>query len=103
MYILPLELPTPPYLSRLSQSSGFEFPVTYSKFPLAIHFTYGNLYVAMLLFYIRKFLEIILSDSNSFLTDQSIESFSYVHDPERGKTRCLKTRFKAIAIIQMTG
>ena len=34
---------------RLSQSSGFGSPVTCSKFPLAIYFTYDNVYVSMLL------------------------------------------------------
>jgi len=32
------------YSSRLSQSTGFEFPVSYRKFPLAIYLTYGNVY-----------------------------------------------------------
>ena len=30
--------------SRLSQSTGFGFPASYSKLPLAICFTYGNVY-----------------------------------------------------------
>ena len=37
--------PSPSYPSRLSQSTGFGIPVSYSKFPLAISFTYGNVYV----------------------------------------------------------
>ena len=32
------------YSSSLSQSTRFEFPVSYRKFPLAIYFTYGNVY-----------------------------------------------------------
>ena len=41
---LPLP-PTPSHSSRLPQSTGFKFPVSHSKFPLAIYFTYGNVYV----------------------------------------------------------
>ena len=39
--------PTPSYPSRLSHSTGFELPVSFSKLPLAICFTYGNAYVSM--------------------------------------------------------
>ena len=35
--------------SRLSQRTGFELPASYGKFPLAVYFTYGNIYVSMLL------------------------------------------------------
>ena len=42
---LPLTLSCP---FRLSESSGFELPMTYSKFPLPIYFTYGIVYVSML-------------------------------------------------------
>ena len=35
-------LPPHPTPSRLSQSTRFEPPVSYNKFPLAICFTYGN-------------------------------------------------------------
>ena len=42
--------PTPPHPSRSSQSTGFELPESHSKLPLAIYFTYGNIYVSMLLF-----------------------------------------------------
>ena len=51
VYICPLTLepPTPSHSSRLSQSTGFELPASYSKFPLAIYITCGNLYVSMLL------------------------------------------------------
>ena len=41
--------PSPFHHSRLSQSSGFGFPVSYSKFPLAILFTYGHVYILILL------------------------------------------------------
>ena len=41
--------PTPSHPSRLSQSTRCELPVSYNKFPLAISFTYGNIYVSMLL------------------------------------------------------
>ena len=44
-----LASPTPSHLTSLSQSTGFELPVSYSKFPLAIYFIYGNVYVSMLL------------------------------------------------------
>ena len=33
---------------RLSQSTGFGFPVSYVKLPLALCFIYGNVYVSML-------------------------------------------------------
>ena len=46
---VPAESPSPSYPSRLSQTTGFGFPVSYSKFPLAIYFTYGHVYVSMLL------------------------------------------------------
>ena len=32
--------PSLPHTSRLSQSTGFEFPASYSELPLAIYFTY---------------------------------------------------------------
>ena len=48
-FLTPLPPPSPPHPSRLSQSTRFELPASYSKFPLAIYFTYGNGYVAMLL------------------------------------------------------
>ena len=41
--------PIPSHPSRLPQSTGFQFPVSYSKFLLAICFTYGTGYVSMLL------------------------------------------------------
>ena len=40
--------PTPSYPFRLSQSTRFELFGSYSKFPLAIYFTYGNARVSML-------------------------------------------------------
>ena len=36
------------HLSRLSQSTGFGFPASHSKLPLAICFTYGNVYISLL-------------------------------------------------------
>ena len=42
--------PTPSHPSRLSQSTSFEFPASYSKFPLVVYFTYGNVDVSVLLF-----------------------------------------------------
>ena len=45
---LPLKSPAPSHPSRLSQSTDFGFPTSYSKFPLAICFTCGNVYVSML-------------------------------------------------------
>ena len=42
--LYPLSPPSPSHPSRLSQSTGFRFPASYSKLPLAIYFTYGNLY-----------------------------------------------------------
>ena len=44
----PSHLPPHP-TSRLSQTTGFGFPESYSKFPLAIYFTNGNVYISMLL------------------------------------------------------
>jgi len=55
VYICPLPLEPPSHLppeshpSRLSNSTGFEFPESYGKSPLANSFTYGNIYVSMLL------------------------------------------------------
>ena len=46
----PLPPPSPYDPYRLSQSTGFGFPVSYTKFPLAICFTYCNVYVSVLLF-----------------------------------------------------
>ena len=40
--------PCPPHASRLSQSTGFGFPASYIKLPLAISFTYGNIYISVL-------------------------------------------------------
>ena len=41
--------PTPSHSSRLSQSTRFELPVSYSKFSRAISFSYGNVYISVLL------------------------------------------------------
>ena len=41
--------PTTSHTSGLSQSIWFEFPVSYSNFSVAIYFTYGNVYVSILL------------------------------------------------------
>ena len=52
IFIVPL-LNLPPTLShpsRLSQTFRFELSASYSKFPLAIYFTYDNIYVSILLF-----------------------------------------------------
>ena len=45
----PLPPPIPSHPSRLSQSTRFELPASYSKFPLVIYFTRGNVYISMLL------------------------------------------------------
>jgi len=37
--------PTISHSSKLSQSTWVEFPESYSKFPLGVYFTYGNVYV----------------------------------------------------------
>ena len=42
--------PFPSYHSRLSQSSGFEIPASYSKSPLLPNFTYGKTYMVMYVF-----------------------------------------------------
>ena len=44
-----LPLPTPFLPSRFAQKTGFGFLASYSKFPLTISFTYGNVYVSTLL------------------------------------------------------
>ena len=52
IFIVPL-LNLPPTLShpsRLSQTFRFELSASYSKFPLAIYFTYDNIYASILLF-----------------------------------------------------
>ena len=41
--------PSPSHPARLSQSTSFRSPASYSKLSLAIYFTYGNVYVSMLL------------------------------------------------------
>ena len=42
--------PLPPRPSPLGcHRAWFEFPPSHSKFPLAIYFTYGNVYISMLL------------------------------------------------------
>ena len=38
-------LPTISHSSKASQSTRVEFPESYSKFPLGVYFTYGNVYV----------------------------------------------------------
>ena len=45
--LTPSPLPIPP--PRVLQSTGLEFPASYSKFPLAVYFTHGNVYVSVLL------------------------------------------------------
>ena len=42
-----LPTPTPSHPSRLSQSTGYELPASYSKFPLAVCFIYDNAYVSI--------------------------------------------------------
>ena len=44
----PFPPPSPSHPSRLLWSSGFGFLESYIKLPLAISFTYGNVYVSML-------------------------------------------------------
>ena len=44
----PLPPPSLSHLSRLLQNTGFRFPASYIKLPLAIYFTYGNVNVSML-------------------------------------------------------
>ena len=44
---LPPSIPSHP--SRLSPHTRFEFPASYSKLPLAVCFTYGDVYVSVLL------------------------------------------------------
>ena len=43
-----LPLPSPPHLSGLSQSTGFEGPASYVELALVIYFTYGNIHVSVL-------------------------------------------------------
>ena len=49
--LLPLvALPSPSLpllLSRLSQSTGFGFPASNNKLPLALYLTYGNMYISL--------------------------------------------------------
>ena len=45
---IPLPPLSSPHPSRLSQSIGFGFPVSYIKHPFVTYFTYGNVYVSML-------------------------------------------------------
>ena len=67
---LPLEPPSqlPPHrTSRLSQSTGFGFAGSYNKFPLTVYFTYGNVYISMLL-------SQIIPSSPSLTVPQSLSS-----------------------------
>ena len=41
-------LPSPPHPSRWSQSTRLEHPAPCHEFPLVISFTYGNMYVSIL-------------------------------------------------------
>ena len=52
----PLPPPFPCHPSRLSQSTGFGFPTSYIKLPLAIYFTDGNVYVSMLFYQIKQYI-----------------------------------------------
>ena len=45
---LPSRTCLPPHLTPLGCQKACELPTSYSKFPLAICFTYGNAYVSML-------------------------------------------------------
>ena len=45
-----LPLLTPSHLSRLLESTRFDLPASYGKFPLVIYFTYVSIYVSILLF-----------------------------------------------------
>ena len=63
--IPPTSLPIAP--SRLSQSTGFGFPGSYSKFPLTVYFTYGYVYISMLL-------SQIIPSSPSLTVPQSLSS-----------------------------
>ena len=51
-FCTPLSPPSSFHPSRLSQSTGFGFPASCRKLPLAIYFTYGNMHVSMLFFQI---------------------------------------------------
>ena len=46
--LTPLQHPSPRHPSSLSQSTGFGFPVSYIRLPLAIYFTFGNVHASML-------------------------------------------------------
>jgi len=51
VYICPLPVEPishPIHLSKLSQSTEFELPLSYSNFPLVICFTYDNVHVSVL-------------------------------------------------------
>ena len=46
---LSLKPPHSPPPPRLSQNTGFVFPASHSEFPLVTYFTYGNVYISVLL------------------------------------------------------
>ena len=47
IYPLSLESPSPSHPSGWSWSTRFGLPVSYGKFPLAVYFTYSNMFVSM--------------------------------------------------------
>ena len=58
--------PSPPHPSRSSQSTSFGFPASYIELPLAIYFTYGNVYV------LNLFSQIIPPSSFSHWVQKSV-------------------------------
>ena len=50
--LYPLLPPSPLHPSRLSQNTSFGYLVSYIKLPLAICFTYGNIYISVLFYQI---------------------------------------------------
>ena len=55
----PLSHSLPSHSSRLSKSTRFELPVSYSKFPPGTYFTYSNVYLSILIYLFHPLLPLL--------------------------------------------
>ena len=83
---------SPSHPSSLSQSTGFELPASYSKSPLAIYFTYGDVYFSMLLSPLAPPSPSPTESTESVLcVPVSLTALLSLHPEERGSKRPLTT------------